>query len=293
MSAGQQQVWDRLAAGPVALADLIVSPAIARNLARLVDRGLVVISGLTPSDAAHVLGLQTGWHREAAVLGAKLFLRRAPQAGWQPPADAESLCRDVVERVIQQSGRAILDAVINDQARIDDHHWGLLGRYLVQRTLAPAGNDSGDDLFEASLVLKHPLLAIGAPVGSYYPEIARRLQTRLVIPKFAEVSNAVGAVAGGVMQRVAVTVTSPTEGRFRAHLTSGIKDFGELEAACAHARQWATETATGLAKAAGAVEIELFHERDDKIFEQPGGLRIFMESTVAATAFGRPALATA
>jgi len=53
LSAGQQQVWDRLADGPVALSDLIVGPAVARNLARLVDRGLVVISGLTPSDAAH------------------------------------------------------------------------------------------------------------------------------------------------------------------------------------------------------------------------------------------------
>jgi len=293
LSAAQQQVWDRLADGPVALSDLIFGPAVARHLARLVDRGLVVISGLTPSDAAHVLGLQSGWNREAARLGARLFLRRTPQAGWHPPADAEALCRDVVERVIVQSGRAILDAVINDQARIDDHHWGLLGRYLVQRALAPAGSSTANDLFDATLALKHPLLAIGAPVGSYYPEIARRLHTRLVIPKFAEVSNAVGAVAGGIMQRVTATVTSPAEGRFRAHLASGIKDFSELEAACAHARDWATETATSLAKAAGAVEIELFHERDDKVFEQPGGMRIFMESTVAATAFGRPALATA
>jgi len=293
LSAGQQQVWDRLADGPVALSDMIVGPAVARNLQRLVDRGLVVISSLTPSDASHVLGLQTGWNRDAAALGAQLFLRRSPQAGWQPPKDAETLCRDVVEQAVVQSGRFILDAVINTQARIDDHHWGLLGRYLMQRSLSPKGSGSPDDLFDALLTLKHPLLAIGAPVGSYYPEIAKRLNTRLVIPKFAEVSNAVGAVAGGIMQRVTAVITSPAEGRFRAHLASGIKDFHELEAACAHAKAWAIETATGLAKAAGAADIELFHERDDKIFEQPGGMRIFMESTIAATAFGRPALATA
>ena len=292
LSAGQQQVWDRLAAGPVALADMIVGPAVARHVARLVDRGLVVISGLTPSDAAHVLHLQTGWVREAAELGARLFLRRSPQAGWKPPASAEALCRDVVERVVQQSGRAILDAVINDQARIDHHHWGALGRYLVQHGVADPASRAVSDLFETQLVLKHPLLAIGAPVGSYYPEIARRLHTRLVIPKFAEVSNAVGAVAGGVSQRVSVTVTSPTDGRFRAHIASGIKDFAELDAACAHAREWAGATAAAQARAAGAVDIELFHERDDKIFEQPGGMRIFIESTVTATAFGRPALAT-
>jgi N-methylhydantoinase A/oxoprolinase/acetone carboxylase beta subunit len=293
LSAGQQQVWDRLADGPVALSDMIVGPAIARNLQRLVDRGLVVISSLTPSDAAHVLDLQTGWNRAAAELGARLFLKRTPQAGWHPPKDAETLCRDVVERVVLQSGRAILDAVINAQARIDDHRWGLLGRYLVQHSLSPKDTAPSDDLFDAVLSLKHPLLAIGAPVGSYYPEIAKRLSTRLVIPKFAEVSNAVGAVAGGIMQRVTAVITSPAEGQFRAHLASGIKDFHELEAACEHAREWATATATELAKAAGAAEIELFHERDDKIFEQPGGMKIFMESNIAATAFGRPALATA
>jgi N-methylhydantoinase A/oxoprolinase/acetone carboxylase beta subunit len=297
LSAGQQQVWDALAEGPVALSDMIVGPAVARNLQRLVDRGLVVISSLSPSDAAHVLGLQTGWNREAAELGARLFLKRSPQAGWHPPKDAETLCRDVVERVVVQSGRALLDAVINEQARIDDHHWGLLGRYLIQHSLSPKGAGShgvsGHELFDAVLSLKHPLLAIGAPVGSYYPEIAMRLNTRLVIPKFAEVSNAVGAVAGGIMQRVTAVITSPAEGRFRAHLASGIKDFVDLELAAAHAREWATATATELAKAAGAAEIELFHERDDKIFEQPGGMKIFMESNIAATAFGRPALATA
>ena len=111
--------------------------------------------------------------------------------------------------------------------------------------------------------------------------------------KFAQVSNAAGAVAGGVSQRVTVTVTSPTEGWFRAHVASGIKDFEDLDAACNHARDWAAETAMGQARAAGAVDIELFHERDDKVFEQPGGMRIFIESTVTATAFGRPALATA
>jgi len=193
--------------------------------------------------------------------------------------------------VVVQSGRVLLDAVINDQAHINDHHWGVLGRYLIERSLAPAGSSHETDLFDAALSLKHPLLAIGAPVGSYYPEIARRLRTRLVIPPFAEVSNAVGAVAGGIMQRVTVTVTSPADGIFRTHLASGIKDFVDLEAACTAARLWATETAEAQAKAAGAVEIELFHERDDKVFEQPGGMRIFMESTIAATAFGRPGLA--
>jgi len=49
--------------------------------------------------------------------------------------------------------------------------------------------------------------------------------------------------------------------------------------------------AASLASRAGAVEIQVKTERADKVFEQPTGLRIFIESTIAATAFGRPGLA--
>ena len=46
-----------------------------------------------------------------------------------------------------------------------------------------------------------------------------------------------------------------------------------------------------MATRAGAVEIQVKTERADKVFEQPTGLRIFIESTITATAFGRPGLA--
>lgn len=289
LSEGQTKVWEALAAGPVALADLVFSPATGRNLARLVDRGLVIISGLTPSDAAHVLGRQSSWCAEAAVIGAELFLRRAIYAGWTPPASAEALARDIVEQVVRQSGHVILQTALAEQAGIEGPHWGALGRYLVDRSLGP-DQDAGS-LVDVALKLSFPLVAIGAPVGSYYAEIARRLRTDLVIPPHADVSNAVGAVAGGVLQRVAITITQPTEGVYRTHLPDGVRDFGDLEAAAAFAREAATAEAGTLARKAGAAEIEFNHERDDKVFEQPGGMRIFMESLVAVTAFGRPALA--
>ncbi|MDY0871055.1 hydantoinase/oxoprolinase family protein [Dongia rigui] len=289
LSEGQMKVWEALADGPVALADLIFSPAIGRHLARLVDRGLVIISGLTPSDAAHVLGRQSSWCTEAAEIGAELFLRRAPFAGWVPPENGRALAEAIVEQVVLQSGRVILETSIAEQAGIDHHHWGTLGRYLVDRSLAPSQADSA--LVDVALKLNFPLVAIGAPVGSYYGEIARRLRTELIIPPHADVSNAVGAVAGGVMQKVAITITQPIDGVFRAHLPGGLKDFTDLETAAAFARDTAEAEAAAMAKKAGASDIELSHERADKVFEQPGGLKIFMESLVSVTAFGRPALA--
>lgn len=90
---------------------------------------------------------------------------------------------------------------------------------------------------------------------------ARRLRTELIIPPHADVSNAVGAVAGGVMQRVAITITQPTEGVFRAHLPNGLKDFIDLETAAAFARDVAGEAGGAMAKKAGAVDIETLQSR--------------------------------
>lgn len=300
LTEGQKQVWDALAEGPVALADLLFSPASVRNLQRLVDRGLVIPSGLTPSDAVHVLEHQDRWCREAAVIGAQLFLLRAPQFGWQAPSDHETLCRQIVEQVVKQSGEVILDSVFAETIGIARRDWGKLGNELVNRSLAPApqlngaGHATGDgklSLIDVAVGLTVPLAGIGAPVNSYYPAIAQRLRTRLVIPRHAEVSNAVGAVAGGVMQQVTINITAPKDGLFRVHLPDGYRDFLSLETAAEHAIATAEATATALAERAGAVDIETRHDRQDKIFEQPGGLRLFIESHIHAAAFGRPALA--
>ncbi len=216
-----------------------------RHLGRLVDRGLVAISSLTPSDAAHVLGLQGHWNREAAELAARQFLRRPANPIWKPPAEIEQLCRDVVEQVVRQSGEVILDAAIRETSGIDPHHWGQLGRDVIRRSLS--ATQPADALFVSELKLNAPLAAIGAPVGSYYPEIARRLRTRLVIPPHADVSNAVGAVAGGVLQRATATITQPQEGLFRAHLATGIKDFVNLEEAARYCSDLVSAEAASLA----------------------------------------------
>ena len=70
-----QALYDRIADKPVALNDLLVSSMQKTSLDRLVSRGLVHISAITPSDAMHVLGRQGQWDTEAARLGLELACR--------------------------------------------------------------------------------------------------------------------------------------------------------------------------------------------------------------------------
>ena len=57
---------------------------------------------------------------------------------------------------------------------------GSFGRTLVDRALA--GGHVEAALFTPSLTLNRPIVAIGAPVGAYYDEVARRLATRSISP---------------------------------------------------------------------------------------------------------------
>ncbi len=280
-------LWTRLADGPQALADLISSPGALRALGRLVDRGLVLLSGFTPSDAAHLLGMQDGWSVEAARLGAEIFLRQDRQGDWHPPKDAEAFARQVREQVVRQSGQAIFAAAIAEEEGLEERDWGRLGRRMVDRSLARETTA----LVETRLALARPLVAIGAPVASYYPEVAERLHTRLVIPPHAGVTNALGAVAGGVMQAVDALITQPSEGRFRLHLPSGVEDFDALAGAAERARIAAGEQASAQARRAGATDVQLSVTRKDTVVREKGGSEIFIESRITATAFGRPRLA--
>ena len=154
---------------------------------------------------------------------------------------------------------------------------------------SPAADE--DRLLDTAITLRRPIVAIGAPAAAYYPSVAERLGTRTTVPPHAGVTNAVGAVASGVMQAVKALVTAPDDQRYRVHLTSGVRDFLELGLAMDYAEREAREIATAQARRAGAGEIEVKASRSERIVPGPTGGEIFVEAEVIATAVGRPRLA--
>jgi hypothetical protein len=90
---------------------------------------------------------------------------------------------------------------------------------------------------------------------------------------------------------VTALITAPNEGRFRVHLPSGTRDFGNLEVAAAEALNEATDLAAEQARRAGADAIEVSHRRLDKVHRDGMGAAIFLESRIEVTAFGRPRIA--
>ena len=279
----QRRLWEALAGGPVPASALPGGYANDRALARLIDRGLVIRAAMTPSDAAHVVGRQADWCREAARLGGMLLARQLGVG-----LTAEAVAERIIEQVIRQSAEALLDTAFGrwrpGEAVIEP------GRPLIDEAIAgPQGRTT--DLFTMAIALAGPIVAIGAPAGTYYPAVADRLGTISVVPPFAEVCNAVGAVVGGIVRTAQALITTPEEGRYRVHLPSQVSDFVSLEAAAAFALVTLRRFAEAQARQAGAVDLQLKEERRDKIVKGAGGLALFIESRVAVTALGRPRLA--
>lgn len=284
LPAPERRIWEALADRPQPLEAVLASHLLDRPLERLVARGLVILSGFTPTDAAHVLGLHDGWSQEAARLGAALWARRPAEPGWAPPPDADGVARAVLERLTADSALALVEAAL---ARDGVPEPAREARGLLPRR-AVAGAAREPALLRPALTLDLPLVGIGASAATYYPEVARRLGTGSLVPAHAGVANAVGAVASGVLQRATVTITAPEEGRFRVHAPDGIRSFDSLEAAATHAGAEARGRAEALAREAGGRDIGVTVARADRVVAMPGGLDLFVESTITATAAGRP-----
>jgi len=280
----EQAILERLANGPASLSFLVresrFGSLVLRRVEDLVAERLVSVAGFTPTDALHALGRLALWDAEAARLGAEVYATIGRRS-------VEDLCLAVVEGVSNRAAKALVSKALHDEAHVHDWEQEPTAALLVNRAL----NDDGHSDLGIAFTLRRPVVAIGAPVQAYMPRVAERLQTGLVIPPHAEVANAVGAVAGGVVQRHRVLI-SPLEdgGMLRVHLPTGVRDFYNLDEAVVHAEEEMVAWIRSQAREAGAAHVEVQMERVDR--ESPvssgWGDRIYLGTDLTFTAVGRP-----
>ncbi|MBS0373315.1 MAG: hydantoinase/oxoprolinase family protein [Proteobacteria bacterium] len=288
LSALERRIWDALGPEPRRASAVVRNFAGLEALRRLADAGLATISAFTPSDAMHVLGRQSGWNAEAGELGARLIAidERNVKAA-KSAATPQAICERTLEIVIQESARILLATALAEDPGLEARQgrWGLLGDRLVADAVAGRRTSA---LVDVGLRLATPLVAIGAPVGAYYPEIARRLGAPLSVPEHAAVCNAVGAVAGVVAQTVEVVVNQPTFKVFRVHDPAGSRDYEDPEAAIEHARRASRDLAVAAAERAGAVGLHVETVVTERRAQVGLSHDYLAEAVARSTATGRP-----
>lgn len=275
LTAREREVLMQVGERPQALRKLASSMAAQRAIGSLRRKGLIQLSGFTPSDAAHVLGLQANWSGAAANLACQLAARLRDMKLPTPERTAQ-FARDVWNETVRLTGRAILDTA--------------MGMTPVDGTLVDAvcSGNAQVGLCAVSLKPSVPVVAVGGPVKVYYPEVARRLGCDLVFPDYCDVANAVGAATGVVAQTVVVRVAGDGSGVFVLHSTVGTLQFRDPIEALSRAIEMAREAARTAVMAMGAAapEVQLtLHKTMLPNATSDSGL---LEAVITAEAIGRP-----
>ena len=283
LSAREAAVLARLV-GPATLAAAAPSRMDEAALMRLVARGLVMLAGVTPSDASHVVGGLDAWDGAAAAKALTLFARKRNGSGARIAAGAAALAQAVIDQLTAQTVDCLLEAAF------DEDGWAEGSDVLARHALVRAGLGRHRGVVELDARLGVPVIGLGASAPAYYGAVGARLGTRMILPAHAGVANAIGAVVGQVAMHATALVSSPGPGQFALHGAAGVVRFADRDAALVAAEAMLREQAAGLARAAGAVDLRFEVARDvrEAMVE---GQAMFIDATVRVTAHGRPRIA--
>ena len=270
---------------PMPLSLALTSRLEVAAMERLVARGLVMISGVTPSDASHVLGRLDAWDGTASVKALKLLAKRRNGSGDRIALDGAVLAQAVIDQLTAQTVECLLEAAFDEDGGFDEQ-----AETLARHPLTTAGLNRHRGVVEVTLRLGVPVIGLGASAPSYYGAVGDRLGCEMILPEHAGVANAIGAVVGQVSQRAQGLVSSPGEGRFTAHLPDGLQTFTSRDAALEALETALVAEATARAQAAGAADLRVTATRDIREAQVEGN-PMFIEATVTVTASGRPRVA--
>lgn len=275
LSPREAEVFAQITERPQSYRKLAASSGAQRAVAALRKKGLVQFSAFTPSDAAHVLGMQNNWSSEAAVLAGRLLSRFRDM---KMPSDErlQEFCNLIWHKTVSESARVILQASFE--------------RSIVDTPLLDAvcNGEERMGLVKISLSPQVPIVAVGGPVQVYYPEVGRRLNSQVVFTPHCEVANAVGAAAGLVAHRSVVNVEGGGNGVFRVMGAGQAEIVSSGVRAVALATEKAEQAALALAVSAGAHDPQIITTIKRHYLPDASNDESLLTAVVTAEAIGRP-----
>jgi N-methylhydantoinase A/oxoprolinase/acetone carboxylase beta subunit len=283
LSTREETLLERIAEQTHPLGKIIQSRLEMSAYRRLIDRGLIQVAALTPSDAAHALGRADTWDQNAARLGLEIFGRRRTGAGVRLAPDPLDMARIIIDRLTHQTSLALLECAFTEE----ETPFGPAPKDLAAHVLTQRGLSGHSGLVRLETGLAVDVIGLGASAATYYPAVADHLRCKMILPNHAGVANAIGAVVGRVTIRKRGTITTPSEGQFRVHLDAAPETFATQEKAFARLTDHLTAQATSEARASGVEDIDISTSHDIKQAKAENR-DVFLEAEIIVEASGRP-----
>ncbi|MDD2613317.1 MAG: hydantoinase/oxoprolinase family protein [Methanosarcina sp.] len=244
---GEREIYRHIGKEPVSFGDLLVamkkrpSPSM---LDSLIQKRLIQAIGFTPTDALHVLGEYTEWDVEAATIGASMLgrmLKQSPEAFSKEAKRrvARNIAEDLIAYLIEGMPRSEIDRV-------------LLGRNYTR--------------FRVEI----PVVLLGGPVKAYVENLKDLINADFIVPEYAEVGNAVGALVGKGIKRIEILIKTKVTPKSYEGEAEDIEDEAHEKCAAEGILQYETKN-----------EFIVFSPTERKIFE------VYNEAVEYAEKLGR------
>ena len=253
------------------------------NIPKMEELGILQRIGMTPTDLLHAEGSYVQYDAEASKCGAAYMAKRIRMT----PEDfiehgkiqvKRKIAREILKKLFfEETGKLTMDEVATD--------------FMEKAITGKVGLD-----YSVSIKLNKPLIGIGAPVRAWLPDVAKWLNTELLLSDYSHVGNAVGAITGNIIETVEVLI-KPFKGEEAAEnpRCTVFASFGRFDVqtyveALKFATEKAGEIALDRAKKAGADVCDIKTDMKEKRYgfnDQLTG-EVLIETELTVTAVGKP-----
>ena len=283
LSERDDKVYRRIGEQFYPMSEVVKSRLDLQSVIKLVSVGVAQISAVTPSDASHVLGKSNAWDKEAAIKAIDLFARRRNGSGELLAGSTAQMAERIVCQLTEQTSGSILEMAFSEE-KVD---FGDKPDVLAKHPLIQFGLAGYSDLIKVNVGISKKIIGLGASAPTYYPAVGAELNCEVILPEYAGVANAIGAVVGKIVMRESGVISSPSEGKYLVHLDGKPVNFTSEVKALKVLEEKLTEKSIQKAKEAGAENVSVNIDREIKTANIENR-SVFVEASVLVEASGRP-----
>ncbi len=208
------------------------------NAETMLTDGFIGVATLTPTDLLHVKGEMDQWCADTAQYAIDGFCRIVN-------ADTKAFIDATLDRMVANiTEEALVFLARQTRPTLPEQIDSAWGRWFFDKALTP---ESGTTGLTVSVSSAAPLIGIGAPAAYFLERVAQAMNAEFILPAYARVANAAGAVVGLIMMEKEAVVYVREAGDIRKFVVQvdGNQTTFKAEAA---AREYARQAVTDLAK---------------------------------------------
>jgi N-methylhydantoinase A/oxoprolinase/acetone carboxylase beta subunit len=245
-------------------------------LQRLEENFIIQRCGLTLTDLLHITGQFTKWNHKLAEDYCSMysFLSKKPI-----PQLAQYLLDMGTEQLTLELLKRQLDDEIDPEA---------LHSCPVCKTLINTLINRENPHYGVSITFKRPVIGIGAPTKYFLSKAVIPLGAKAILPKNADVANAIGAITSTVVIRKQLRIIPGDQGGFRVEGIAGTHQFNAFDDANTFAREKLIQIIREQAVSAGTSCQTVTIKFKDQLPTTASGDAVFMGRTIYGSLTGRP-----